>query len=225
MLSSAIASSPRHDIGSSVLAEEVGVATLYREVGLDWHAMADRGYGGDLAVFASKTGKSPDSQASRRHPDRVARSRAPAKRARDEDVQVSGPVELHSPLDLGFGIMEIGDRRCGDMVNAMGHGETGKIFALSENIARFTADGLSRRRASCWWCGPGSLHAGIHVGLVVVADEQYVVVALEHSRETTEPDVDRPSVTGLGHYPHIVVSFHLECGRHPGCHRWGVAEE
>ncbi len=134
-------------------------------------------------------------------------------------------MELHRPLDLGLEIVEVGDRRSRDVGNAVRHGEAGEVLALSEHVAWLGADGLGRRRACCGWRGAGALHAGVHVGLVVVADEQHVVVALEHPREAAEADVDRPAVAGLGDDAHVVHSLHLQRGGDAGCDRGGVAEE
>jgi hypothetical protein len=50
----------------------------------------------------------------------------------------------------------------------------------------------------------GALDAGVHVGLVVVADVEDVVVALEHPGEATEADVDGAAVAALGDHPDVV---------------------
>ena len=48
-------------------------------------------------------------------------------------------------------------------------------------------------------CARGSLDAGVHVGLVVVADVEHVVVALEHPGQAPEADVGGAPVAALGH--------------------------
>jgi hypothetical protein len=57
---------------------------------------------------------------------------------------------------------------------------------------------------------PEALHAGVHVGLVVVADEEHVVVTLEHPRQAPEPDVDRAAVAALADDANVGATLHLE---------------
>ena len=52
----------------------------------------------------------------------------------------------------------------------------------AEDVARTLAHGRRGGGARCGRRGRRALHAGVHVGLVVVADVEHVVVALEHAR-------------------------------------------
>ena len=48
-----------------------------------------------------------------------------------------------------------------------------------------------------------TLHAGVHVGLVVVADVEDVVVALEHPGQAGHADVDGAAVAALGQHADV----------------------
>jgi hypothetical protein len=63
--------------------------------------------------------------------------------------------------------------------------------------------------------GAGALHAGVHVRLVVVADVQHVVVALEHPREAGEADVHRAAVAALADDTHVVRPFTFSAAAMP----------
>ena len=67
-------------------------------------------------------------------------------------------------------------------------------------VARLGADRLGGGGAGGGRGGAGALHAGVHVRLVVVADVQHVVVALEHAGQAGHADVDRAAVAALGHH-------------------------
>ncbi len=73
--------------------------------------------------------------------------------------------------------------------------------------------------------GARALHAGVHVGLVVVTDEQHVVVALEHARQAGHPDVNRAAVAALAHHPNLASAFHLQRRRDARGHGRRVGEE
>ena len=180
---------------------------------------------GDLAVLGLEDREEPGLLGQPGHADRVARVRAPAERAGDEDVEVAGAAELHGPLDLGLEVVEVGDRRRGDVGDAVGHGDAGKVLALSEDVARLGPDRLGRGGARRRRRRAGALHAGVHVGLVVVADEEHVVVALEHPRQAAEADVDRPAVAGLGDDADIGPPLHPQRRGDPGGDRGRVAEQ
>jgi len=124
--------------------------------------------------------------------------RSPAERARDENVQVSRSAKLHGALDLAFEVVKIGNGRRGDVGNIVSHRDTGKVFALAEGVTGFGSYSLggggacgrrSRRRA---------LHAGVHIALVVVTDEEDIVISFEHPRQASKADIDGPAVTRLG---------------------------
>jgi hypothetical protein len=73
--------------------------------------------------------------------------------------------------------------------------------------------GLSARPAWWWPCAPPgawrrtALHAGVHVGLVVVTDVEHVVVALEHARQAAEADVGGAAVAALGDHAHVAAAL------------------
>src|SRR5208283_5252076 len=115
--------------------------------------------------------------------DRVLRSRAPAERTGHEDVYVTGTVDLHRAFDLELEIVELSDRRGSHVRDSVRHGDARQVLSLTEHVARLRPYSLGRRGSGRRWRGAGALHAGVHVRLVVVADEQHVVVALEHPRQ------------------------------------------
>ena len=73
----------------------------------------------------------------------------------------------------------------------------GTILAGAEDIARGAPHcrgrGSTRRRRR----RARTLHAGVHVRLVVIADIEHVVVAFEHAGQAAEADVGRAAVTAL----------------------------
>ena len=61
----------------------------------------------------------------------------------------------------------------------MRHSNQWHAFARIEGVARFGTyryGGCGARRTRC---GAGALYAGVHVGLIVVADIEHIVVAVE----------------------------------------------
>ena len=71
-----------------------------------------------------------------RHTNGVLRFRAPAEGARDEDVQVAGPVQLHGALHLVLEVVKIGNRRGGDVGDFVRHGDAREVLSLPEHVAR-----------------------------------------------------------------------------------------
>ena len=140
-------------------------------------------------------------------------------------MDVTGAMDLHRAFDLELEIVELGDRRGRDVRDAVRHGETREVLALTEHVARLGPDGLGGRGSSRRRRGARALHAGVHVGLVVVADEQHVVVALEHSRQAAEADVDRTAVAGLGDDADVGPALHLHRRGDTGRDSGGVAEK
>ena len=101
----------------------------------------------------------------------------------------------------------------------------GRSFPCPKTLPGFGPDRLGRRRARRRRRRARALHAGVHVGLVVVADEEHVVVALEHARQAPESDVDGPAVAGLGDDADVVPSLHLQRRGDAGRDRRRVAEQ
>ena len=74
---------------------------------------------------------------------------------------------------------------------------SGTFLPGAEDVAGLRADGRRGRGARGRRRRAGALHAGVHVGLVVVADVEHVVVALEHARQAAEADVGGAAVAAL----------------------------
>ena len=152
---------------------------------------------------ASNTGKMPVSLASRAIRIVSCEARAPAQRAGHEDVQVARAADLHRALDLVLEVAQVGDRRGRDVRDLVRHRDQRRALALAEDVAGLVADRLRGRRARRRRRRARALHAGVHVGLVVVADVEHVVVALEHPRQAGEADVDRAAVAALADHAHV----------------------
>ena len=157
--------------------------------------------------------------------DRVGRSAAPAERAGHEHVQVAGAADLHRALDLRLEVAQVGDRGGGHVGDLVGHRDQSHVLALAEGVAALGGAGLGGHRPRRRRGAARALHAGVHVGLVVVTDEQHVVVALEHPRQAGHPDVGRAAVTALADDAHVVAALDPHRGRDPARHRGGVGEQ
>ncbi len=72
--------------------------------------------------------------------------------------------------------------------------------------------------------GRGALDAGVHVGLVVVADVEDVVIALGRGAERLDPDVERSAVAGPGDDLGLGVADHFQAGLDAGGRRGGGLE-
>ena len=203
MFRSAMAWMRAHDVGTAGPRRRGGRSGAESQVALHGGPVADRRHGGDVAVLGFEDREEPGLLGQTCHPDGVAGRRAPAQGARHQDVEVAGAALLHRPLHLGLEVVEVGDRRGRDVRDVVGHREAGQVLALAEDVARLRPDRLGRRRPGRRWRGAGTLDPGVHVRLVVVADEEHVVVPLEHPRQAAEADVDRSAVTGLADHPHV----------------------
>jgi hypothetical protein len=155
----------------------------------------------------------------------VVRCRAPAERTRHVDMDVACAVNAHRLDDLALQVVEVGDRCSRDIGNAVGHRDLRHALAGAEHVA-----GLRSHRRRGGGAGGGrrrrrALHTGIHVGFVIVADVEHIIVALEHSRETAEADVRRSTVAALRNGSHFGVSLDAHRCRNAGGNRGGVAEQ
>jgi len=104
------------------------------------------------------------------------------------------------------------------------HRDQGGVLALAECVARLRAY-RGRCRGACGRrSGTGALDAGVHVSLVVAADEQHVVVALEHAGQAGKPDVDGAAVAALPDDANVRAALGAHRGRDTGSHRGRVAE-
>ncbi len=134
-------------------------------------------------------------------------------------------MELHGALDLGLQVVQIGDGGRRDVGDLVGHGDARQVLALAEGVARLGSHGLGGGGARGRRRGRRALHAGVHVGLVVVTDEEHVVVAFEHARQAAEADVDGPAVAGLADDPDLGPALHAQRRGDAGGHGGSVAEQ
>ena len=85
-------------------------------------------------------------------------------------------------------------------------------------------------RARTHGCSGAALHAGVHVGLVVIADVEHIVVALEHAGEAAKANVGGAAIAALCNHAHIVrgailLRLDLECCGNARSHRRCIAEQ
>ena len=184
-----------HDFRIALLAEQVCKALLQHQILLDGLLATDLGNIGHLTVFGFKDREQTGFVCKTREFNRLGRRSAPAKRARNENVDIARAVKTHCITHLAFQIVQIGHGGSCHVGNAVRHGDGGHVLALTETVAREIGRRHRRRRTGRRRRCRGTLHAGVHVGLVVKADIEHVVVALEHAREATEADVGGAAVT------------------------------
>ena len=108
----------------------------------------------------------------------------------------------------------------------MRHGDLRQVLPLAEDVARPRRPGVVAVRAA-GGVADETLHAGVHVGLVVVADVEHVVVALEHARQAAEADVGGAAVAAPAttRTSAACAALHLQRGGDAGGDRGGVAEQ
>ena len=174
---------------------------------------------------ASNTGKKPDSAASRATRTVSAESVPQPSGHGHQHVEVARAVHLHRRGDLALQVVQVRDGGGGDVRDPVSHRDHRQALAGAEGVADPAADRTGGGRVRGRRRRPGPLDAGVHVALVVVADEEHVVVALEHPGQAAEPDVDRAAVTRLGDDAHVVAALRLQRCRHAGRDRGGVAEQ
>ena len=90
------------------------------------------------------------------------------------------------------------------------------------------------RRGACDGRGRGTrgrgrlaraLYAGVHVGLVVVADVEHVIVAFEYARQAAHADIGSAAVAALGDYAHVFSASGAQRGRDSRANRRRVTEQ
>ena len=102
-------------------------------------------------------------------------------------MDVARAVEVHRSGDLGFEVTELRDGRGGHV------GDLRRAIAISGALLPWPKElpGCPPRgsvvavRAA--WRRAGALDTGVHVALVVVADVEHVVAALEHPQRHAKP--------------------------------------
>ena len=100
--------------------------------------------------------------------------------------------------------MQVGDGGGRDIGDVVGHRDGGRFLPVPNTLPGAVANGRRRGRAGRWRRRRGALHAGVHIGFVVVADVEHVIVALEHAGEAAEPDIGRAAIPALRDDAHIV---------------------
>ena len=197
--------------GAAVVAEQVRVAALRPQVVLDRHPVADRQRRRDRRrARPRRPGTAPLRWASRASRTVSAGAAAPAERARDQHVQVARAAHRHRrgrPWPPGRAARRRSpSRRRG--CRAPSRCAAGPCRCRTR-LPGSAPTGLGGRGARGRRGRAGALHAGVHVGLVVVADVEHVVVALEHARTGTRGRCRR--------------CRRRRPGRAPGCRRGPVA--
>ena len=203
----------------------MGVAALRLQILIDGNLPANLGDGGDLAVLGLEDREEAGLFHQPGKLDGVGGVRAPAERAGNEDVQVARPAELHRALDLRLEVAQLGDGGSGDVGDLVSHRDQRGVLALAEDVAGLVAHRLGVGGAGGRRGGARSLDAGVHIGLVVVTDEEHVVVSLEHPREAAEADVERAAVAALADDADVLAPLGPERRGDAGAERRSVAEE
>ncbi len=187
-----------------------------REAGLRLQVLLDRQLPPDLrdvlhlAVFGLEDREQRGLLREAGHPDGLRGAVAPAERAGHQHVDVARAAELHRAPDLGFEVAEFRHGRGRDVGNLVSHRDQRQVLALAEARAGRFADRHRRVGARGRRRRGRALHAGVHVRLVVVAEVQHVVVALEHAREAAEADVGGAAVAALRHHAHVALALHAQ---------------
>ncbi len=113
---------------------------------------------------------------------------APADGAVGEHVEEGRARRGDGALDLDAQVVPVRRGRLRDVRDVVGDGDRGHVLSLL-GLAPALGARRARGRARGEWRGAGALHAGVHVRLVVVADEQEAVAALERAGERLQADV------------------------------------
>ncbi len=100
-----------------------------------------------------------------------------------------------------------------------------QVLALAEARAGRFADRHRRVGARGWRRRRRTLHARVHVRLVVVADVEHVVVAFEHAGQAAEADVGGAAVAALRDDPHVVLALHAQRRSDARAHGGRIAEQ
>ena len=205
--------------------EQMGEAPLRLQIVLDRNLPADLAAAGDGAVFGFEHREQPALDGEPRQTDGVVRGRAPAERARHVDVDIARAVNAHRLDDLALEIVQVGDGRGRDIGNAVSDGDFRHALAGAEDVAGLLAHGRRGRGARGRRRRRGALHAGVHIGFVVVTNVEHVIVALEHAGQAAETDIGGAAVAALRDGAHLGPPFHPHGGGNAGGDRRGIAEQ
>ena len=205
--------------------KKMGKTPLRFQIILHGNPPADLLAAGDNAVLGLEQRKQPALDREPRQPDRVVGGRAPAERTRHMNMQIARAMNAHRLDYLVLEVVQIGDRGGGDIGDAVSDGDLGHALAGAENIARLRTHGRRRGGARRRRRRRGTLYAGVHIGFVIVADIEHVIVALEHAGQAAEADVGGAAIAALRNCAHLGPAFHAHGGGNAGRDRGGIAEQ
>ena len=186
------------------VAEQVRVAALQLQVLLDRHRRRIFETPTTSPSLCLEDREQPGLLGQPRDPDRVARGASPSRAGRARRCGCSGRRGTPSPARPCTRGRAARRRspwpRRGSRAPSRSAARScpgrRRCRAASPTRLRVRGPRRGRRRAR-------ALHAGVHVGLVVVADEEHVVVSLEHPRQAGEADVHGAAVAPLADHPHV----------------------
>ena len=173
-------------------------APLRLQIFGDWCFVADLARMGYAAVFRFENWIEPGLDREAREFDRVVGRRAPTQRTGHADLNIARAAERHGFRHLGLEVVEIRDARRRDKGNVVGDGDLGRELPGSKDISGLGTENRGRGGARRWRRRGRALHAGVHVALVVVANVEHVVVALEHAGKAPKADVGGAAIPALG---------------------------
>ena len=146
--------------------------------------------------------------------------RTPPRRAGAEQVEEA--EALHFPGGDKFLLQVVHKGHCGGggVGNAVGGHDLDHIF-----FGPVLEKGKRRRgRAGAVGGGGAGLPSCVHVGLVVVADEDKVLVALRRTRERLKADIKGAAVPGEDDHGGLAVSLEAKPSFHPAAHGGGAGK-
>ncbi|OIQ70809.1 hypothetical protein GALL_475770 [mine drainage metagenome] len=140
-------------------------------------------------------------------------------------MNIARAMDRHGLFDLVFKIAQVGHRGGRDIGNLMCHGNLRHIFTLTKLIAGVRAHDHGGGGTRSRWGSAGALHTGVHVGLVVIADIEHIVIAFEHPRQAAKTDVGRAAVAALRNHSDIAATFGLHRRSDTGGHRCSITKQ
>ena len=150
--------------------------------------------------------------------NRHFRSDAPAGGAGGQDVNESGAA-FHLPgfFKLAHHILRVADTGGGGIGDAVGGQRFHDIFftGFLPFVSR-SGGGLH-----AVWGGRGTLDTGVHVGFIVIANEDAILVAFHGAAQGLEADVEGTAVSGPGKHRGLGVPAHVKGGPQPAGGRTG----
>ena len=142
---------------------------------------------------------------------------SPAGGAGGDDVDVLGSSDLRCLFHLAHEVVQIADAGSCGVGDAVSGNDLEHVFLRSE----IAADVFACRRRGGFGAEGGQrafLDAGVHVGFVVVADVQDVVIAVDGAREGLDADIRRAAVAGEADRVEIGDALRPQAGFNAGEH-------